>query len=78
MSVIARWCFRHRLLVIATWVAVLIGLGALAQAVKGEYNNSSRWPAPFHHRAATAGQDRAGPGRRLRHDRLAGQPRRRR
>jgi putative drug exporter of the RND superfamily len=44
MSVIARWCFRHRLLVIATWVAVLIGLGVLAQAVKSEYNNSFSLP----------------------------------
>jgi RND superfamily putative drug exporter len=44
MSVIARWCFRHRLLVIAAWVAALIGLSVLAQAVGSEYNNSFSLP----------------------------------
>jgi putative drug exporter of the RND superfamily len=44
MSAIARWCFRHRFLVIATWVIVLIGLGALAQGVKSNYNNSFSLP----------------------------------
>ena len=44
MSAIARWCFGHRLVVIATWVVVLIGLGALAQAVKSDYNNSFSLP----------------------------------
>ncbi len=40
MSAIARWCFRHRLTVIAAWVLVLVGLGTLSQAVKSNYNNS--------------------------------------
>ena len=44
MSAIARWCFGHRLVVIATWVVVLIGLGALAQAIKSDYNNSFSLP----------------------------------
>jgi RND superfamily putative drug exporter len=44
MSVIARWCFRHRFLVIATWVIVLIGLGALAQGVRSNYSNSFSLP----------------------------------
>jgi RND superfamily putative drug exporter len=44
MSALARWCFRHRFLVIATWVIVLIGLGALAQGVKSNYNNSFSLP----------------------------------
>ena len=30
MSAIARWCFRHRFKVIAAWVLVLVGLGALS------------------------------------------------
>jgi RND superfamily putative drug exporter len=34
MPAIARWCFRHRFLVIATWVIVLIGLGAPAHGVE--------------------------------------------
>ena len=44
MSVIARWCFRHRFAVIAAWVLALIALTALAQAVKTEYNNSFSLP----------------------------------
>jgi RND superfamily putative drug exporter len=44
MSVIARWCFRHRFVVIAAWVVVLVGLSALGQAVKSDYNNSFSVP----------------------------------
>src|SRR5258707_6019638 len=44
MSAIARWCYHHRFVVIATWVLVLVGLGALSQAVKSDYNNSFSLP----------------------------------
>ena len=44
MSAIARWCFRHRFVVIAAWVVVLTGLGALGQAVKTNYDNSFSLP----------------------------------
>jgi RND superfamily putative drug exporter len=44
MSAIARWCFRHRLVVIAAWVVVLTGLAALSQAVKSNYDNSFSLP----------------------------------
>ena len=44
MSAIARWCFRHRFLVIAAWVVVLVGLGVLGQAVKSNYSNSFSLP----------------------------------
>jgi RND superfamily putative drug exporter len=44
MSAIARWCFRYRFVVIAAWVVVLVGLGALSQAVKSDYNNSFSLP----------------------------------
>src|SRR6516225_791833 len=44
MSAIGRWCFRHRFAVIAAWIVVLVGLGALAQAVKSNYNNSFSLP----------------------------------
>jgi RND superfamily putative drug exporter len=44
MSAIARWCFRHRFVVIAAWVVVLAGLGALGQAVKSNYDNSFSVP----------------------------------
>jgi len=44
MSAIARWCYRHRFVVIAAWVVLLIGLGTLSQAVKSHYNNSFSLP----------------------------------
>ena len=44
MSAIARCCFRHRLVVIAAWLVVLIGLSVLAQAIKSDYNNSFSLP----------------------------------
>jgi putative drug exporter of the RND superfamily len=44
MSAIARLCIRHRFAVIAAWVIVLIGLSALAQAAKSDYNNSFSLP----------------------------------
>src|SRR5215813_8580819 len=44
MSALARWCFRHRFVVIAAWVVVLIGLGVLGQAVKSNYDNSFSLP----------------------------------
>ena len=44
MSALARWCYHHRFVVIATWVVVLVGLGVLSQAVKSDYNNSFSLP----------------------------------
>src|SRR5215469_10195131 len=44
MSAIARWCFRHRFVVITAWVVMLTGLSALAQAIKSDYNNSFSLP----------------------------------
>ena len=44
MSAIARWCFRHRFMVIAAWVVVLAGLAMLGQAVKSNYSNSFSLP----------------------------------
>jgi RND superfamily putative drug exporter len=44
MPAIARWCFRHRLIVIATWAVVLIALGVLAQAITSDYDNSFEVP----------------------------------
>jgi len=44
MSAIARWCFRHRFVVIAAWVVVLAGLSVLGQAVKSNYDNSFSLP----------------------------------
>jgi RND superfamily putative drug exporter len=44
MSAIARWCISHRFAVIAAWIIVLLGLSALAQAAKSDYNNSFSLP----------------------------------
>src|SRR5262249_19663963 len=44
MSAFARWCFRHRFLVITSWLVALIGLGVLGQAVKSPYDNSFSVP----------------------------------
>jgi RND superfamily putative drug exporter len=44
MSAIARWCFHHQFLVIATWVIVLTVLGVLAYGVKNNYDNSFSLP----------------------------------
>ena len=44
MSAIARWCFRHRLVVIAAWLVALTCLAALGQAVKSNYDNSFSLP----------------------------------
>src|SRR5215471_16718102 len=44
MSSIARWCFRHRFVVIAGWVIVLTGLAARGQAVKSSDDNPFSLP----------------------------------
>jgi putative drug exporter of the RND superfamily len=51
MSAIARWCFRHRFVVIAAWVVVLAGLAVLGQAVKSNYSNSFSLPGTESSRA---------------------------
>jgi RND superfamily putative drug exporter len=40
MSDLARWCYRHRFMVIALWVLLIIALVAISQAVKSSYDNS--------------------------------------
>ena len=44
MSAFARWCYRHRFVVIAAWAGLLIGLAVLSQAVKTSYDNSLTLP----------------------------------
>jgi putative drug exporter of the RND superfamily len=44
MSVLARWCYRHRLVVIVIWVGVLAGLAGMSQVVKTSYDNSFTLP----------------------------------
>lgn len=40
----AEWCYRHRRLVLLGWLALLIGLFALSNVVKGEYNTKFTFP----------------------------------
>jgi RND superfamily putative drug exporter len=44
MSALARWCYRHRFVVITAWVGLLIGLAVLSQAVRTTYDNSLTLP----------------------------------
>jgi putative drug exporter of the RND superfamily len=44
MSTLARWSFRHKFVVIAAWVLLLVGLSVLSQAVKSDYNDSFSLP----------------------------------
>ncbi|NUR63554.1 MAG: MMPL family transporter [Catenulispora sp.] len=40
MSALARWCYRHRFVVIGAWVALVIGLAVMSQALKTTYDNA--------------------------------------
>ena len=44
MQGLARWCYRHRFVVIAVWTGLLIGLAVMSQAVKTSYDNSLTLP----------------------------------
>jgi RND superfamily putative drug exporter len=44
MSSLARWCFRHRFVVIGLWVALLVVLGGLGRAAGNQYNDSFSLP----------------------------------
>ncbi|MEV0092041.1 MMPL family transporter [Streptomyces sp. NPDC050738] len=39
MAALARWCYRHRLVVLLLWVGALVGLGAGGAAVGTNYSN---------------------------------------
>jgi RND superfamily putative drug exporter len=40
MSGLARWCFRHRLVVVSTWILVLLALLLAGSAAKADYDSS--------------------------------------
>jgi len=44
MAVLAQWCYRHRLIVVLAWVALLLGLGAVNQTVGTAYSNTFSLP----------------------------------
>ncbi|POM24893.1 Membrane protein YdfJ [Actinomadura rubteroloni] len=44
MSALARWCLRHRVLVVLLWVAALVGLGTASQLAGTKTNDSFSLP----------------------------------
>ena len=44
MSALARWCYRHRFVVITAWIGLLIALAVVSQAVKTSNDNSFTLP----------------------------------
>ncbi len=44
MAGLARWCYRHRLVVVATWLVTLLTVVAVSQAVGSSYSNSFNLP----------------------------------
>lgn len=51
MAGLARWCFRHRRVVLALWLVALIGFGAMDRAVGSTYTNNFTLPATDSSRA---------------------------
>ncbi|MGW5675134.1 MMPL family transporter [Streptomyces sp. NPDC003860] len=60
----ARWCYRHRLVVLVLWVVALLGLGALGGAKGSDYSNDFSLPGTDSQRAyslmASAFPERSG------------------
>src|SRR4051812_14588170 len=44
MAPLARWCFRHRFIVLAAWIAGLLVLGGISQAAGNKYTDSFSLP----------------------------------
>ena len=45
MKSLAQWCVGHRHHVIAAWLALLVGLGAIVGIVGSAFSDSTRLPA---------------------------------
>ncbi|MGF7235441.1 MAG: MMPL family transporter [Frankia sp.] len=45
MIVLARWCVRHKNVVVFAWIAMLVGLGGVVGAAGSAFSDSSRLPA---------------------------------
>jgi RND superfamily putative drug exporter len=44
MSALARWCFRHRIVVVGVWLVILAGLGVLSAAKGTSYADAFKLP----------------------------------
>jgi RND superfamily putative drug exporter len=51
MSVLARWCHRHRLVTVLLWLGLLVGLGAVSGKFGTAYSNSLTLPSTESSRA---------------------------
>ncbi|MGF7235698.1 MAG: MMPL family transporter [Frankia sp.] len=51
MTTLARWCFRHRRIVLLLWIAALIGIGAASSGIGATYKNNFNLPSTESHRA---------------------------
>src|ERR1700722_16160985 len=53
MAALARWCFRHRFLVLVLWIVGLAGMGAAGNALGTNYSNSFSLPGTESTKALT-------------------------
>ncbi|WP_066944325.1 MMPL family transporter [Streptomyces lushanensis] len=64
MEAWARWCYRHKAVVLVLWVAALLGLGAASTTAGGDYSNVFTLPdtdsAEAYERMARAFPERSG------------------
>ncbi|THJ75867.1 MMPL family transporter [Candidatus Frankia alpina] len=44
MASLARWCFRHRRLVLLLWIVAIVGLGGISQAAGSDYKDAFSLP----------------------------------
>ncbi len=44
MACLARWCFRHRIVVVVVWLAVFLGVFGAERAVGSSFSNSFSLP----------------------------------
>ena len=51
MAALARWCFRHRKIVLPAWLIALVLVGGIARTVGSSYTNNFSFPSTDSSRA---------------------------
>ena len=51
MAALARWCFRHRKIVLPAWLIALVLVGGIARSVGSSYTNNFSFPSTDSSRA---------------------------
>ena len=51
MAALARWCFRHRKIVLPAWLIALVLVGGIAKSVGSSYTNNFSFPSTDSSRA---------------------------